>query len=169
MNTIAAIAVLLFSMGAHLGPAPSPFAATGCDAALWSHVYRGKYASAQDRLKVLAPCVRVSGTVDAALHEADGDLHIRLHLDPKFQSLINQRNVSGQHGDLVVEPVCVGKATQSDTLAQHACDGYRSKVTVSGLLHKHVTVLGALVQDVEHGGWDELHPVTSITVDGGRK
>jgi hypothetical protein len=36
-------------------------------------------------------------------HEEDGDLHIRLHLDPAFEHLKNAVNDHLQHGDLVVE------------------------------------------------------------------
>jgi hypothetical protein len=73
--------------------------------------------------------------------------------------MVNPVNVAQQHGDLVLEPVCERKVTQTD--AEEACSGYRSPVTVPPV-GTHVDVIGAYVNDTEHG-WNEIHPVTSIT------
>jgi hypothetical protein len=124
-----------------------------CDEQLWAHVYKPQ------RLNVLSRCSMVSGTIAVVRTEADGDRHILLHLDPGFAPLVNPVNVAKQHGDLVLEPVCEGKVTQAD--AKAACAGYRSPVTVPPV-GTHVDVIGAYVTDTEHG-WNEIHPVTSIT------
>lgn len=128
-----------------------------CDERLWAHVYHPQ------RLKVVNRCVTVTGTIDVVRTEADGDRHILLHLDPNYASMVNPVNVAKQHGDLVLEPVCEGPVTQAD--AKAACAGYRSPVVVPPV-GTHVAVIGAYVTDSEHGGWAEVHPVTSITNRG---
>src|SRR5437899_1842644 len=58
--------------------APAHAVSIFCDHSLWNHVYTGKFASAQDRLQIIHDCVSVTGTIESALKEADGDFHIRL-------------------------------------------------------------------------------------------
>src|SRR5689334_22752078 len=70
-----------------------------CDDSLWDHVYVGdpnKFASAKDRLKVMTPCMTVTGTIFNAAKEKDGDFHIRLAVDSQFAGLLNEKNNSGQ-------------------------------------------------------------------------
>lgn len=136
-------------------PAPAPTAvASSCDASLWNHIYHSY------RLTVLQQCTTVTGTIDHIIHEKDGDTHIRLKLDPAFASMLNSKNMSAQYGDLVLEPVCEETPTQSDAIS--ACAGYQSNVVVPGD-GSHVSVTGSYVLDTDHG-WNEIHPVTSITV-----
>ena len=135
-----------------------------CDHSLWSHVYRGKFASAQDRLKVIQNCVSVTGTIETALKEADGDFHIRLRLDPQFRSMLNAKNRSGQHGALVVEPMCMNPVTQRDTRKEHVCDGFSQNIYTPDMRGAHVRVTGAYVTDMQHG-WNEIHPVTFIGIE----
>jgi len=106
----------------------------------------------------------VTGTIETALKEADGDFHIRLRLDPEFSSMLNAKNRSGQHGALVVEPVCMNPVKQKDTKNEHVCDGFSQDVYSPDMRGAHVRVTGAYVTDMEHG-WNEIHPVTSITVE----
>lgn len=152
--------VLLFLFGAYalfvptskksvLGVATSP-----CDASLWNHVYHPA------RLKVIEPCGLVSGTIDAVKPEKDGDYHIRLKLDQQYSSLANEKNKSGQGGDLVLEPVCEHAVSQEDAIA--ACEGFLGSVSMPHV-GDHVEVIGSYVLDQEHG-WMEIHPVSSITV-----
>jgi hypothetical protein len=143
-----------------------PFAAMSifCDYSLWSHVYAGEFASPQDRLKIIQGCVSVTGTIEGARAEKDGDFHMRLHLDPQFSSMVNAKNKSGQGGALVVEPICMNPVKQKDTLSEHVCDGFSQHVYTRDMLRKHVRVTGAYVTDMEHG-WNEIHPVTSITIE----
>jgi hypothetical protein len=121
-----------------------------CDGTLWDHVYHAQ------RLWVMEACKTVEGTIVALRKEADGDLHIRLDVDDK--TLLNERNYSGQHGDLVIEPVCVKDVTQADAVS--ACSGFVSTVLIPRAGDR-VRVTGAYVTDLEHG-WNEIHPVTAI-------
>jgi hypothetical protein len=146
----------------------APFAAMSilCDHTLWNHVYAGdprRFSKPQDRLNVIQDCVSVTGTIVSAAPERDGDFHIRLRLDPQFKSMVNARNRSGQHGALVVEPVCMNPVKQKDTRNEHVCDGFSQDVYKRAMLNKHVRVTGAFVTDMEHG-WTEIHPVTSINI-----
>ena len=135
-----------------------------CDASLAAHVYHPQ------RLKVLQACVQVSGTiVDATKgvhknglrHEADGDTHGWLKVDPQFTSFLDAGNKSNEGGNLVFEVVCMYSVRQAD--AKAACKGYKSTIKVPPV-GAHVVITGVLVQDQEHAQWNEIHPVTSITV-----
>lgn len=160
---MAPILFLWLVLGSHAAPGAP------CDQSAWAHVYHGARftsgisARADDnpRLLVLKACVTVTGTLETSLTEKDGDLHIRMAVDPQFRSMLNARNISGQRGDLVVEPVCQGKVTQADTLKEKACEGYAGLKFDRALLGKRVTVTGPLVTDREHG-WNELHPPSVI-------
>lgn len=136
----------------------------GCDPSLWQHVYTGdlrRFQKPQDRLHVIKDCVTITGIIETAKSEADGDFHIRLKLDPLYASMLNSKNVSGQRGDLVLEPVCENPITQKDTIAEGSCNGFHQDIFQKSMLGHHVKVIGAFVLDQEHG-WNELHPVTSI-------
>src|SRR3954470_8345027 len=79
-----------------------------CNTSLWKHVYHGpRFANASARLKPLKNCITVTGKIESASPERDGDYHIRLGLDPQFKKLLNAKNMTGQKGFLVVEPMCV--------------------------------------------------------------
>src|SRR5258708_5002996 len=49
-----------------------------------------------DGRRVVQPCRRVTGVVDAVRDEADGDKHILLHLDPPYQHLLQPANQNEQ-------------------------------------------------------------------------
>jgi hypothetical protein len=110
-----------------------------------------------DRLTVVAACIRVSGTVAVIRHEADGDLHILLDVDPAFRELLRPSNEGEELGDLVIEPVCVRKVTQADAKATCAKDG--DPLTDLPHVGLHVWMEGRYVLDTEHGSWAELHPL----------
>lgn len=114
-----------------------------------AHVY------SPDRLKLLAACVTVTGTVGIIRVETDGDLHVLLRLDVGEGKYINARNVSGESGYLVLEPVCVRPPTQLDAIS--ACASYVNRLPIPAV-GVHVSVTGAWVLDLDHG-WLELHPV----------
>jgi hypothetical protein len=105
-------------------------------------------------------CITITGTGANKINEADGDVHIRVTVDPAFSYMINSSNVSGQHGDLVVEPVCARTVTQTDAIA--SCTGFTNTVYIPNV-GEHVAVTGSYVTDNNHG-WNEIHPVTSITI-----
>ena len=116
---------------------------------LKAHVYN------PDRLQLLAACVTVTGTVAVIRSESDGDLHVLLQLDPGEEKYLNAKNISGELGDLVLEPVCVRSPTQADAIP--ACAGYSNPLAIPAV-GSHVSVTGAWVLDLDHG-WQELHPV----------
>lgn len=138
-----------------------------CDPSLWNHVYH------PNRLIVKQQCIAVTGIIvdatatqkvkepDGVRHEKDGDTHGWLKLDPEFQSLLNAGNLNDEGGNLVFEIVCRFPVTQKD--AQAACQGYTDHVTLPAV-GSHVRIVGTYVQDTFHAQWNEIHPVTSITV-----
>jgi len=103
----------------------------------------------------------VTGTIAEIRVEPDGDLHVLLKLDPGQQRYVNNKNVSDQQGDLVLEPVCVKPVTQADAVA--ACAGYVNPIVLPPV-GTHTAVTGAWVLDTDHG-WLEIHPVSSFTPD----
>ena len=136
-----------------------------CDDTLWNHVYHAH------RLIVKQPCLAVTGTIvdatngkspDGVRHEADGDTHGWLKLDPQFQDLLNPGNISNEGGNLVFEIVCkFVPPTQPD--AQPACASFFSKIIIPPV-GSRVQIVGSYVRDSNHAQWMEIHPVTSIKV-----
>src|SRR2546428_10596539 len=56
----------------------------------WGPPVAGVYLSG--RLRLVVRCQTVSGTVDCLKVEPDGDIHVRLRLDPRFASLLKPAN-----------------------------------------------------------------------------
>lgn len=145
-------------------PAVLPAEPTACDSTLWNHVYH------PTRLIVKSACVTVTGTIvdatsgaqpDGVRHEADGDTHGWLRVDPQFQSMLNAGNNSAEGGNLVFEIICRYPVTQKD--AQSACSGYTDHVQLPPV-GSHVSLTGTYVQDTFHAQWNEIHPVSSVSV-----
>jgi len=132
--------------------APPQTSATQCDQSLWEYVYN------PGRLQVLDPCISVTGTVDEIRKEEDGDVHILFRLDQQFESLLNEKNIARQYGDLVLEPICQGKVRQAD--AAEPCSQYPGPYFEPEIGQRYL-VSGTYVHDADHG-WNELHPVTSM-------
>src|SRR5438445_5780264 len=126
---------------------------TQCDSSLWNHVYHPQ------RLQILDPCIQATGIITTIKAEPDGDYHIRVQLDDNYTNLLNQGNIDKQHGDLVVEPVCIHEVTQAD--AVDACLNYSSSLVIPPV-GTHVIVTGSCVLDTNHG-WNEIHPLSKIT------
>jgi len=126
-----------------------------CDQALWNHVYNPA------RLQIVEQCKTVSGTIDSIRVEQDGDFHILLRVDLQFASMINSANVNGQFGDLVLEPICQNPVRQPDAIA--ACTNFHQNINIPSV-GTHVTLTGSYVHDLDHGGWSEIHPVSSISI-----
>ena len=123
------------------------------------------------RLQVITACQTVTGIVDAVRHEDDGDYHVAVHLDSTYASLLNGKNISEQHGDLVVEivpadePGCtVGQAPKpaSGTYDYGICTGADLSPPAPG---HQVSVTGPYVLDQDHG-WMEIHPAWAINDQG---
>jgi hypothetical protein len=123
-----------------------------CDQSLWEYVYN------PGRLQILDPCISVTGTVEEVRKESDGDFHIRFRLDQQFESLLSEKNISSQQGDLVLEPICQGKVRQAD--AAEPCSGYDGPYFAPEVGQRY-EAWGAYVHDASHG-WNELHPITSL-------
>jgi hypothetical protein len=145
-------------------PVPGSNSLAGCGDALWQHVYHPY------RLLVMNECVTVSGIIvdatsgrnsDGVRHEADGDTHGWLRLDPQFSNLLNNGNMSAENGNLVFEIVCHYQVTQTD--AKPACSAFGDH-TVIPRVGTHVRITGAFVQDNNHAKWNEIHPVSKIVV-----
>lgn len=136
-----------------------------CDDTLWQHVYH------PTRLVVKQQCLTVTGTIvdatngkesDGVRHEADADTHGWLKLDPAFEDLLNQGNMTNEGGNLVFEIVCkFVPPTQED--AKPVCSAYSSSLQIPPV-GSHVRIVGSYVRDTNHAQWMEIHPVTSITV-----
>ena len=124
-----------------------------CDESLWNHVYN------PSRLQIVDKCITVSGIIDSIRSELDGDLHVRLKPDPPYAHLLNQANQENQFGDLVLEPICIGKVTQATAVS--ACQNFHQNIDISPV-GSHVQVTGSYVLDKEHGEWAEIHPVTTM-------
>lgn len=111
-----------------------------------ANVLAGVYHSF--RFQIYNPCKTVSGTIYSIRHEDDSDYHINLKLDPQYQNLMNDKNVSREHGCLVVEVIPM--------------DANKIPIPRVG---DHVTVTGAYVLDKDHG-WNEIHPAWLINGKG---
>lgn len=156
-------ALSLASHGATNGT-PGTYATVGCGDHLWTHVYH------PSRLHILDSCVTVTGTVvdasggrrsDGARHEADGDTHSWLRVDPQFRNMLDSGNRQDEGGNLVFEIVCHYRVTQAD--AKSACETDRDRIPLPPI-GSHVAVTGTYVQDQNHGRWNEIHPVSRIEI-----
>ena len=128
-------------------------AATGCDTALWQHVYK------PDRLVVISECTVASGIIADPRPDDDGDMHANLMLDPGQASMVNKRNVKKKNGGLVIEIVC-SVQPKTPKSAIKACEGYHATIPMPAA-GTHVRVTGTHVNDT-HNGWLEIHPVSKI-------
>lgn len=144
---------------------PLALPAQTCDPSMWKHVYHPQ------RLKVIQDCVTVTGKLvdathgkkkDGARHEADGDTHAWLALDPAEQNLLLPGNTETQQGNMVFELVCYYRVTQAD--AKDACANYKTTVKLPPV-GSRIAVTGALIEDLDHKPIHrEIHPVTGIKV-----
>jgi hypothetical protein len=138
-----------------------------CDDTLWNHVYN------LSRLVVQEQCVTVTGTMvdstinekihhkDGVRHEEDGDTHGWLKLDPGQEKFVNDVNNQAEQGNLIFEIICKYPVTQAD--AKAACQAFKNTVKLPPV-GSHVAITGSWVKDMDHNGWLEIHPVTSIVV-----
>src|SRR5258708_3566470 len=125
--------------------------AVKCDQSLWKSVYN------PGRLQVLDPCISVTGTVEKIRKEADGDVHILFRLDQQFESLLNEKNILRQQGDLVLEPICQGNVRQAD--AEEPCSRYNGPYFEQQIVQLY-HVSAAYVHPHDHDSYD-LNLLTS--------
>jgi hypothetical protein len=167
MKRLILLTVLLLAACTQPSPSPTPTSSptpaptsSACvqPSDLGSHVYN------PDRLQVIQPCISVTGTIDFIRHEADGDYHIGLKVDPQYANLPNSCNTTcangAEHGDLVVEPVCMTIPTQADAVG--SCVGYANPI-MTPPVGTHVEMTGAYVKDLIHG-WLEIHPLSKVHI-----
>jgi hypothetical protein len=130
------------------------------------------------RLHVKNGCVTVSGTVDCLRHEDDGDIHIRLRVDPAYRRLLTPANAfqqcAGHPGPhLVVEiipqnghlPFLTNNASRGGFITP-AAPGVGDHVTVTGPLVWDSNALHDLIypgRNVEN--WAEIHPAWNVSMD----
>jgi len=115
-----------------------------------------QYVYLVQRLQVLKPCLHVTGTVDFRNVEDDGDVHLDIRPDPRYQALLVDGN-KYERGDLIVEPVCQALPMQADAMRLCASDVDRLQSLPQ--VGDHVWMEGRYVLDIEHNGWSELHPL----------
>lgn len=116
-----------------------------------------KYVYSPDRLTVLQPCVRISGTVVDIQRAEDGDFHIDVKVDQESAAVLTPGNATEGAGYLIVEPVCVHAASP---VAEGLCKTDPDPVDMSKLAAgQHVWMEGRYVLDSEHSDWAELHPL----------
>lgn len=129
----------------------------GCDSSNYylSHVYN------KERLKILDKCITVYGYVKDIRNEKDGDLHMLLEVDGKYEYLLKDKNYEKQDGCLVIEPIYVKKVTQLNAIGSKK--NYINKFVVPKK-GDYIRVCGVYVLDKKHGGHSEIHPVTSLTI-----
>jgi hypothetical protein len=132
----------------------TPVTTPECNASLWSHVYD------PGRLKVIDVCRTVTGYITDHHANEDGDVDVRLALDPPYAGLVNAGNVAGLNGHLQTEAIC--QAPVSAPEAAPACRNFSGTVRVPAD-GTHVQVTGSYVLDTHHG-WREIHPISVLTV-----
>jgi hypothetical protein len=134
------------------------------------------------RLTLKTSCVTVSGTVDCLKHEDDGDIHIRLRVDPAFAGLLTPANTfqqcpnqTGPH--LVVEiipqrghfPFPDNSATDGGFVTPPEPPA-GAHITVTGPYVWDTNVLHDLIFPGKNvANWAEIHPAWNITVDHSAK
>jgi len=143
----------------------------------WGPPLAGVYLSG--RLRLVDRCRTVTGTVDCLKVEPDGDIHLRLRLDPQFAGLLKPANAiqvcadqAGPH--LVVE--IIPQRPQGILFRTNNADagGFIDPRTPAP--GDHITVSGPYVIDtnilhrVLYQGraaenWAEIHPAWAIRVD----
>jgi hypothetical protein len=128
-------------------------------------------------LKILAPCVTVTGTVIGNTssriphirEQADKDLIINLLPDAQFKSLITAANAR-YGGAIHVEAICQGNNVNTKTgLGHHVphlhvgdCKGFNGPHFPIPKVGDRLKITGVYAQDIYEGGHTEIHPVNKI-------
>jgi hypothetical protein len=128
-------------------------------------------------LKILAPCVTVTGTVIGNTssriphirEQADKDLIINLLPDAQFKSLVTAANARFD-GAIHVEAICQGNKVNTKTgLGHHVphlhvgdCKGFNGPHFPIPKVDDRLKITGVYAQDIYEGGHTEIHPVNKI-------
>jgi len=131
------------------------------------------------RLKLIDRCKTVSGTVDCYKFEPDGDVHVRLRVDPAFAGLLEPANslqtCSGHAGPhLVVE--IIPQHPQGLLFRTNNADAGGFIDPSLPAAGDHITVTGPYVIDTNSlhrvlyqgraaENWAEIHPAWAIRVE----
>ena len=135
----------------------------------------------QPILKILDPCVTVTGTVIGKgesriphiREDSDSDLIINLLPDAQFKSLASPPNTRFT-GAIHLEAICQGNNFDTATGLVHNvsrihvgdCKGYNGPHYPIPNVGDRLKVTGVYVQDIGEGGHTELHPVYKIETIG---
>jgi hypothetical protein len=131
------------------------------------------------RLRLLDRCRTVSGTVDCVKREPDGDLHVRLRLDPQFAGLLTPAN------SLQTCAQQLGPHLVVEIIPQHPAGVFfrTNNADAGGFIDPpapepgdHIIVTGPYVIDTNSlhrvlyqgraaENWAEIHPAWAIRVD----
>jgi hypothetical protein len=137
-------ALLLSSSGSSLSHTKH-HAPGACDSNLWSYVHNPQ------RLKIIDPCITVTGVITKIEQERDGDAHVLLKPDPGYEDITNDRrfqiNIRDQGGNMVTEAIPVDGVQQD----------------FGFYVGQHVKMTGSFVSDSWHNGWLEIHPITDAS------
>lgn len=142
-----------------------------CDPSLWEHVHGADQDGipGPDRLKIIEPCIEITGKLMRKIRMEDGDYHLDIKLDPAFFNITLDYRFEGnnnfQEGNLVTELICAfPKAKEFEE--GKACEGFSQKIDLSGInVGDQVRVMGSYVYDNNPNGqhgWLEIHPITSV-------
>jgi hypothetical protein len=131
------------------------------------------------RLRLLERCRTVSGTLDCLKSEPDGDIHLRLRLDPQYAALLTPANdlqtCAGRNGPhLVVEIIPQHKTGVLFGNNDADSGGFITPMTPRP--GDHIVATGPYVIDtnalhrfIYQGraaeNWAEIHPAWAIRVD----
>jgi hypothetical protein len=132
-------------------------------------------------LKILAPCVTVTGTaigntsskIPHIREQADSDLIINLLPDAQFKSLVTPANAR-YGGAIHVEAICQGNNVITKTgLGHHVphlhvgdCKGFNGPHFPIPKVGDRLKITGVYAQDIYEGGHTEIHPVNKIEFIG---
>jgi len=122
--------------------------------------YLKKHVWSPSRLEIIEPCITVTGVLTDVRPILDGDLHIRLRLDPPFEGLLNDANRRGQAGQLVIEPACRWAPWRRNSTGPCKNRGYNLHIPKNGT---RVRVTGTFVFARDHA-LNELHPIFKMNI-----
>src|SRR6266566_811563 len=100
-----------------------------CDTSLWNKIYKS------GRLVVKEECKTVKGIIVSKKNEPDGDIHIKLKLDPGQNIILTKTNYSELDSCIIIEPICVNKVFQPGAI--RSCNGYINQIVIP-VIGQHV-------------------------------